>query len=515
MRGALLVNWPARQIFDALGIFLGFTSNLIISRLVTENAWRWQMASLSLPTLILLALIYSCTESPRFQMKRQLRQRKVNLHVTWNAVVGWCLHWIGAFCCSGRMESKGLNKLKAAKADLKTDRLNYGQAYESLLALRRHPILAAKELLYVHVQMIVEMEIVLSRNPSDPENSVRQRNRISTWLQSPVRRPVGYFQKLGHLFTKPRIRRATRNAVVCMAGQQMTGVNVLAFYSSTLFASTLNPSCFSQQLKNNIQDASDMKPLWLSWGIGLSYFMLGLPAYRFIETRGRRWLLLVTTPGMTVSMLIACLSYLIPAGHGRIPTEIVFTYVFTAWYSVGMGPVPFTMSSEVFPLEYRMVGMSFSVFTNLFLAGIVALFVPVITYSDFSNSGLLAIFTALNGITFLLVFWFVRETHKARRRVANTSTMVSLSLEELTYIFAASTADYVKHQGVRVLPWAMSYAWWMLHCAGCFLVCRPRSEAPVKPREPYEENELQGRNTSHAQADGISRTRSNGHEQRS
>jgi hypothetical protein len=64
-----------------------------------------------------------------------------------------------------------------------------------------------------------------------------------------------------------------------------------------------------------------------------------------------------------------------------------------------MGPVPFTLSAEVslafnlpslrltwhekvFPLENRVVGMSFAVFLNLFGAGILTLVVPSLTVSN-------------------------------------------------------------------------------------------------------------------------------------
>ena len=35
----------------------------------------------------------------------------------------------------------------------------------------------------------------------------------------------------------------------------------------------------------------------------------------------------------------------------------MFIYIFTAFYSPGEGPVPFTYSAECFPLTHREVGM--------------------------------------------------------------------------------------------------------------------------------------------------------------
>lgn len=73
---------------------------------------------------------------------------------------------------------------------------------------------------------------------------------------------------------------------------------------------------------------------------------------------------------MALTIFAAGLSYLIPNEETAYRAVIsLFTYIFVALYSVGMGPVPFTYSAECFPLEVQMVGMSLAVFVNLFGAG--------------------------------------------------------------------------------------------------------------------------------------------------
>lgn len=81
---------------------------------------------------------------------------------------------------------------------------------------------------------------------------------------------------------------------------------------------------------------------------------------------------------MAISMLAAALSYLIPAASSaHSPVIGLFTYLFMVFYSFSMGPVPFTMSAEVFPLENRVVGMSFAVFTNMLGLAFLTLFTPM------------------------------------------------------------------------------------------------------------------------------------------
>jgi MFS family permease len=164
IRGSLVMNW---QLFDALGIFLGSTANLSVSG-IGRSAWRWQTASSIFPTIVLLTLIFVCSDSPRFLMKRG-----------------------------------------PAK---------YKEAYTTLLALRGHPILAAKELLYIHYQMDVEKRFI-SGKLTDAEMGEKARPRFG-----PTRSiNINYWQKFGQLFTNKRIRRAMGAAVVCMVSQQLCG----------------------------------------------------------------------------------------------------------------------------------------------------------------------------------------------------------------------------------------------------------------------------------------------------
>nr|POF12771.1 putative polyol transporter 3 [Quercus suber] len=424
LRGSLVMNW---QLFDAFGIFLGYTANVIVAG-VGRTAWRWQIASSVLPTIVLLSMIWMCPESPRFLMK------------------------------------KG----------------HYHSAYQSLLLLRLHPILAAKELFYVHCQMDVENRYLARSRGEDVEASlvspckthddspgpletanetvkskIRESSRpdssmVGTLLRRQPGRPINYWQKLHQLFTVKRNRRALLAAVVCMVSQQLCGVNALSFYSSTLFCAANDPS------KADVSPGDSLTPLLLSWGIGLTNAVFALPAYFLIDRKGRRWLLLVTIPLMAVSMLAAGLSFLIPTSSGaHAPIIGIFTYIFMIFYSPGMGPVPFTLSAEVFPLDSRVVGMSFAVFTNLFGCGVLALVVPVLT-AKIGHPGLLGIFAGLNVVAFFLVFFFVRETAGAAIG-SSVSSCLSVSLEELNYLFGVSTRQHIKYQVGIVVPWAWRY----------------------------------------------------------
>lgn len=90
------------------------------------------------------------------------------------------------------------------------------------------------------------------------------------------------------LFSIPRIRRATWASGIVMIAQQMCGINIISFYSSTIFRQS---------------GISDYTALWASWGFGLINFLFAWPAVWTIDTFGRRALLLFTFPNMFWTLL--------------------------------------------------------------------------------------------------------------------------------------------------------------------------------------------------------------------
>ena len=74
----------------------------------------------------------------------------------------------------------------------------YPEAYQSLLRLRHSPLQAARDLYYIHVQLVEENKIIRGTN---------------------------YFVRFSELFTIPRVRRATLAAHTVMLAQQMCGIN--------------------------------------------------------------------------------------------------------------------------------------------------------------------------------------------------------------------------------------------------------------------------------------------------
>ncbi|KAL2385157.1 hypothetical protein RJZ90_001453 [Blastomyces dermatitidis] len=347
IRGGLVMCW---QLWTAFGILLGFSANLAVKD--TGNiSWRLQLGSAFIPAVPLVIGVFWCPESPRWFIK------------------------------------KG-----------KVDR-----AYQSLLALRNHPIQAARDLYYMYSQIQIEEQIAGKSN---------------------------YVTRFFQLFTVPRVRRATLASFVVMIAQQMCGINTMAFYSSTIFKGA---------------NATVTESLFASWGFGLINFVFAFPAVWTIDTYGRRALLLFTFPQMAWTMLAGGLAFYIPEdSKAHLGVIAFFIYLFAAFYSPGEGPVPFTYSAEVFPLSHREVGMAWAVATCLFWAAVLSITFPR-QFRAMTPTGALGFYAALNVLALIMIFLWVPETKQR-------------TLEELDYIFAVPTRKHMSYQTFTALPyWVKRY----------------------------------------------------------
>ncbi|KAH9961498.1 hypothetical protein BC827DRAFT_1131587 [Russula dissimulans] len=268
----------------------------------------------------------------------------------------------------------------------------YVDAYNSLKRLRHHPVQAARDLYYIHVLLEAEKELTRGRN---------------RYLE---------------LFTVPRNRRAALASFTVMFMQQFCGVNVIAYYSSTIFTQAR---------------FSEIQALLASWGFGALNFLMALPAVYTIDTFGRRNLLLVTFPLMSFFLLLTGFAFWIPEGKARIAAVSLGVYLFDCAYSPGEGPVPFTYSAEAFPLYIRDVGMSFATAVTWLFNFVVAITFPRLL-GAFKPQGAFGWYAAWNIVGFVAILLFVPETK-------------ALSLEELDQVFSVPTHVHAAYQ-IKALP---------------------------------------------------------------
>jgi len=249
------------------------------------------------------------------------------------------------------------------------------------------------------------------------------------WVQIDAEREVfggtSYFKRFTELWTIPRIRRASIGGAVVMLAQQFSGINIMAFYSSTIFAES---------------GLSTRSVLLSSLGFGLVNTTFALPAIWTIDRFGRRSLLLFTFPLMALFLfLVAGSSYLSMDNAARLPLIATFIYIYTALYSPGIGPVPNVYASESFPLSHREMGGSWSIFVNQATSTVLTMTFPDLLAS-IDVGGCFFFYGGLNLFATFLVFNLLPETKQ-------------MSLEELDQIFAVPTSKFAKYQWGTWLPY--------------------------------------------------------------
>ncbi|KAJ2991818.1 hypothetical protein NUW58_g2381 [Xylaria curta] len=290
---------------------------------------------------------------------------------------------------------------------------NPRKAYEKLRKLRSCKLLAMKDMYLLHKTIEQESrEIGLDlRDSSMPA-------------------------KLGQLFTRRRLRNALISTSVVNLAQQLCGINVAAFYSGDFFLSVLPMSN-----KDQLNYESIILAMVFSFGFGAVNFLFGLPAIKSIDTLGRRKWLTWTLPLMAFFMFAGAMSIPIPwdsrnNDHNTVRMVALWLYLHAAAYSPGLGPIPFTLASESFPLSHRELGCAFAIAVNLGFAGLLTLVFPTIN-NNLYPSGSLGLFSGFNLLAFILVYLLVEETKE-------------LSLEHLSYVLNGSKRAFVRYQVARV-----------------------------------------------------------------
>ncbi|KAK8930107.1 hypothetical protein H634G_01332 [Metarhizium anisopliae BRIP 53293] len=271
----------------------------------------------------------------------------------------------------------------------------YDKALKSLLRLRHHPVQATRDMYYAYKLLEIEKKEREGRN------------------------------LLKEFFTVRRNRRAAQSAWFTMFMQQFCGVNVIAYYSTSIF-------------QNAGYDRS--QALLASMGGGLINWIFAIPAIYTIDTFGRRNLLLTTFPLMALCLLFTGFSFYIP-GRAQLACVTTGLYLFMVVYSPGEGPVPFTYSAEAFPLHIRDIGMSSSTAVTWGFNFIISFSWPSLVEA-YGNTGAFCWYAAWNLLGWVFAYFFLPETK-------------NLTLEELDSVFSMKNREHGGYY-LRKLPWYLN-----------------------------------------------------------
>ncbi|XP_047328515.1 probable polyol transporter 4 [Impatiens glandulifera] len=178
--------------------------------------------------------------------------------------------------------------------------------------------------------------------------------------------------------------------------QQITGIDATVYYSPTIFKNA------------GIESESELLAVTVAVGFTKTVFIL--VAIILIDRVGRKPLLYVSTIGMT-SCLFALgltLSFLENSTAGVV-LAIIFVCGNVAFFSVGIGPICWVLSSEVFPLRLRAQASALGAIGGRVGSGIVAM-----SFLSISNTitvgGTFLLFGVISCVAVAFVYKCVPET---------------------------------------------------------------------------------------------------------
>ncbi len=201
----------------------------------------------------------------------------------------------------------------------------------------------------------------------------------------------------------PRVRKALIVGVGLSIFQQITGINAIIYYANDIFES-------AGLISTQSQTAATL------YAVGLTNVLATFIAVAYIDRFGRRPLLLMGLTGMFVSLCAVGLGFATqssadPAAGASIVGIITIAglVVFIASFAFSLGPVVWTIISEIYPGRVRGKAVSFATAANWATAFLVAQFFLTLT-GGIGNSATFFLFAGMCVLGFIFVWRYVPET---------------------------------------------------------------------------------------------------------
>jgi len=159
------------------------------------------------------------------------------------------------------------------------------------------------------------------------------------------------------LFTTNELRKPLVIVSLAMLAQQICGINAVLYYSNDILAKSL-PEFGAH----------------ISLGITVVNVIMTFPPIFLIQRLGKRYLLLISSLGALLSLLV--LGYSLDSGATTLSSIAIVIFIMS--FATGLGPIPFVMIPEVSSPStvsaLSSVALSLNWITNFFVA---LIFLPI------------------------------------------------------------------------------------------------------------------------------------------
>ncbi|XP_075266319.1 solute carrier family 2, facilitated glucose transporter member 1-like [Convolutriloba macropyga] len=197
------------------------------------------------------------------------------------------------------------------------------------------------------------------------------------------------------LLTDFTLREPLVIALTLQVAQQLSGINAVNFYSTTIFKQA---------------ELSEKSSRLATVGTGASQLLMIMPTIFLMDKVGRRTLMLFGTGGMCVcSGLVVLFTLLTKTGNQIFMwCNLAAVFGIMGSFSVAPGPVPWLITAELFTQGPRAAAMSLAGATNWIMTFLVGLAFESVLHvlGDYT----FLVFMALDYIFWLFIFMKVPET---------------------------------------------------------------------------------------------------------
>ncbi|CAN6285324.1 unnamed protein product [Urochloa humidicola] len=211
----------------------------------------------------------------------------------------------------------------------------------------------------------------------------------------------------------PPVRRILIACLGLQFFQQASGIDSVVLYSPRVFQ------------KAGLQ--SNSNSLGATMAVGACKTAFILVATFFLDRVGRRPLLLTSAGSMVVSLVTLATALRaidrLPEGHSATAlggVSIAAVLAFVASFSIGMGPIAWVYSSEIFPLRLRAQGCALGTGMNRIMSGAITMsFISL--YKAITLSGSFYLYAGIAAAGWVFMFFFLPETRG--RSLENTEQL--------------------------------------------------------------------------------------------
>ncbi|KAL6504702.1 hypothetical protein OROHE_023460 [Orobanche hederae] len=181
--------------------------------------------------------------------------------------------------------------------------------------------------------------------------------------------------------------------------QQLSGINGVIFYSNNIFESAGISSSHAATV-----------------GVGTIQVIATAVATWLVDKTGRRILLIVSSSGMALSLVLVAMSFFLKsvvaeesALYGTLGIMSVAGVLFMIiFFSLGMGPIPWLIMSEILPIKIKGLAGSVATLFNWSCSWVITMTAPLLL--TWSSGGTFTLYAFMCVLTVAFVAIWVPET---------------------------------------------------------------------------------------------------------